>query len=331
MGRSKKTNNENEVSFGWTDDEIELLLSVIISFKAEKESEGYDWESVKTKYESITERFVKNNPKTISDKFPKTNVEAEFTKARVLAKVKAIRLKYRKAVDSGRRSGGGRVVATFFESCENIWGGSPAAEMIEGGLESSDRSENHLETQQATLVETQREAQVLENRDSQDEEDENSVSVGGVSSEPQISNPNKRRNLVDHITNQRNAKLMKKLSVEKVMLDIAKEDVALKKEFFAEMKNSDKEQCDQLRALNETMLNLTKSINEGVRLFGQPTPPAIMQNRQFVPPYPTHSMMEQTSHVPSMIDQTTHVHGQNVGVVHPINGMNPHGNTYNFH
>ena len=93
---------------------------------------------------------------------------------------------------------------------------------------------------------------------------------------------------MDHITNQRNAKLMKKVSVEKVMLDIAKEDVALKKDFFAEMKNSDKEQCDQLRVLNETTLNLTKSINEGVRLFGQPTPPAIVQNRQFVPPYPTH-------------------------------------------
>ena len=115
------------------------------------------------------------------------------------------------------------------------------------------------------------------------------------------------------------------------MLEIAKEDVALKKDFFAEMKNSDKEQCDQLRALNETMLNLTKSINEGVRLFGQPTPPAIMQNRQFVTPYPTHSMIEQTSHVSGMIDQTTHVHGQNAGVIHPINGMKQHGNTYNFH
>ena len=85
MGRSKKTNNENEVSFSWKDDEIELLLAVIINFKAEKESEGYDWESVKTKYESITELFVKNYPKTTSDKFLKTNVEAEFTKARVLA------------------------------------------------------------------------------------------------------------------------------------------------------------------------------------------------------------------------------------------------------
>ena len=52
MGHSKKTNNENEVSFSWTDDEIEPLLAVIIrlrNFKAEKESEGYDWESVKTK------------------------------------------------------------------------------------------------------------------------------------------------------------------------------------------------------------------------------------------------------------------------------------------
>jgi hypothetical protein len=95
---------------------------------------------------------------------------------------------------------------------------------------------------------------------------------------------------------------MKELSVEKVMLDIAKKDVTLKKELFVNMKKSDKEQCDQLRALNETMLHLTKSINEGVRVLGQ-TNPAIMQNRQFVPAYPTHSVTEQTSYGPSMSDQ----------------------------
>jgi hypothetical protein len=79
----------------------------------EKEAEGYDWESVKTKYDSITELFVSRYPKESSEAFPKTNPEKEFTKSRIQTKVKAIRLKYRKAVDSGRQSGGGRIVATF--------------------------------------------------------------------------------------------------------------------------------------------------------------------------------------------------------------------------
>ena len=108
-------------------------MGVIIHFKAEKEAEGYDWESVKTKYESITELFVKSYPKESSEKFPTTNL----TKSRILTKVKAIRLKYRKGVDSGRNSGEGCVVATFYDSCQNIWGGSPAAEMIDNGIETS--------------------------------------------------------------------------------------------------------------------------------------------------------------------------------------------------
>lgn len=49
----------------------------------------------------------------------------------------------------------------------------------------------------------------------------------------------------------------------KVMFDVAK-DVDLKKEYFIEMKRAVKEQCDQLRIFNETMVNLTMSINEGV-------------------------------------------------------------------
>ena len=37
---------------------------------------------------------------------------------------------FRKAVDAGKRSGGGRVVFTFFNLCENLWGGSPAVTSI---------------------------------------------------------------------------------------------------------------------------------------------------------------------------------------------------------
>ena len=35
---------------------------------------------------------------------------------------------FRKAVDSGKKSGGGRVVFVMYDKCHEIWGGSPAAE-----------------------------------------------------------------------------------------------------------------------------------------------------------------------------------------------------------
>ena len=51
--------------------------------------------------------------------------------------IKAVRGNYRKAVDTGRQSDGGRVVATFYELCQEIWAGSPATESIASGVESS--------------------------------------------------------------------------------------------------------------------------------------------------------------------------------------------------
>ena len=48
------------------------------------------------------------------------------------------------------------------------------------------------------------------------------------------------------------------------MLDVAKEDVSIKNDLLTQMKSTNKDQFDQLRALNETMVNLTKSINEGM-------------------------------------------------------------------
>ena len=50
---------------------------------------------------------------------------------------KAIRQNYRKVIDSRRKSGGGRVVATFYELCQDIWSGSSATESIGSGVESN--------------------------------------------------------------------------------------------------------------------------------------------------------------------------------------------------
>ena len=77
-------------------------LSYIL--KQKKKQRATDWESLKTEYESITESFVKSYPMESSEKFPETNPEKKFTKSRILTKVKAIRLKYGKAIDSGNKA-----------------------------------------------------------------------------------------------------------------------------------------------------------------------------------------------------------------------------------
>ena len=68
--------------------------------------------------------------------YPHTKVD--MTKKVLTAKLKAVRGKYQEAVDSGRRSGHGRVVLLYYELCERIWGGSPATQQLEVGVETCD-------------------------------------------------------------------------------------------------------------------------------------------------------------------------------------------------
>ena len=44
----------------------------------------------------------------------------EITKQCLTNKLKSIRLKYRQAVDTGKRSGHGRVVLLYYELCKSI-------------------------------------------------------------------------------------------------------------------------------------------------------------------------------------------------------------------
>ena len=43
--------------FSWTDDETELLVNITLDYKTEKIANGIDWESIRSKYGDIWERF----------------------------------------------------------------------------------------------------------------------------------------------------------------------------------------------------------------------------------------------------------------------------------
>ena len=136
---------ESREYFTWTDDAVELLLSLTLEYKAEKSLQN--WESIKSKYSDIHERFVAHLRSVDEGETPGFNKEychrpEEVTKAIISTKIKMVRLCYRKAVDSGRRSGQGRVVEIYYTICQEIWGGSPATEQVRSGLESGDLLED---------------------------------------------------------------------------------------------------------------------------------------------------------------------------------------------
>ena len=67
-------------------------------------------------------------------------MEEIVTKDRISAKIKIIQADFRKAVDSGKKSGGGSVVFTFYSLCQSLWGSSPAVNSIPNSIDSQDDS-----------------------------------------------------------------------------------------------------------------------------------------------------------------------------------------------
>ncbi len=182
------------------------------------------------------------------------NPSKELTKERVVAKIKALRLKYRKALDSGRKTGGGTVVAQFYDICSKIWSGSPAAEAIEGGIDSSLTSENTTtETTNDELSILPEPAQALNDGMSSDE------------SETSTQDPDHhQRDLVKHLQESRNAKFKKKIPVDKQILDITKKDFELKREVMEHMKHMEAEHNKQMKTLSESMVGLTNALTAAI-------------------------------------------------------------------
>ena len=127
-----------EGSFSFTDDEIQLLLEVFTEYKAKREYCGVDWESVGNKYEKTHEKLFQQYPKNSTYGFSNSeNAEPTLTVKRIIGKLKIIRTNFKKAVDTNKRSGGERVVLTFYGLCKKLWSGSPEVTSIENSIDTS--------------------------------------------------------------------------------------------------------------------------------------------------------------------------------------------------
>ena len=143
---TEKVTKKYADKYKWTDDEVELLLMVKKGYKTKQTAKSTDWESCVDKYDEILEAYSAHYPSpedaaAIGKDFP--HKKNKLTKSVLMSKLKAIRSKYRQAVDNGirRRSGHGRVEMIFYEHCSEIWGGSPATAAMAAGLESSENYE----------------------------------------------------------------------------------------------------------------------------------------------------------------------------------------------
>lgn len=290
MASKKTKKTEGQGNFMWSDDEIELLLAVIYEYKTTKESEGFDWESIKAKYENIRAlflaRYPQNQDANDQREFKRKDPSNDFTKERIVAKIKALRLKYRVALDSGRRSGGGRVVAQFYDICSKIWSGSPAAEAIEGGVDSSSFTSANTSTDAMSPDETSNPSQAANLSDVMSSDEGESTQAPD----------HHRRDLVRHLQESRNAKLKKRIPVDKQILDITKKDFELKREMMEHMKYMEAEHQKQMKTLSESMVGLTNALTAAISgrqyqnpsgQFQQPVQAGVIQGAQYPQPVQT--------------------------------------------
>ena len=106
----------------WTEAETRLLLQATLDFKASEALAGAEWEANRKKYAAICAALLADYPEDDAQNFPHRD---KISTKSVAAKLKAVRAKYRDAVNSGKKSGHGRVVYLFYELCSDIWSGTP--------------------------------------------------------------------------------------------------------------------------------------------------------------------------------------------------------------
>lgn len=293
-GQNKKRPAEKSKSeyFSWTDDEVELLLKVTIDYKTAKTIENVDWESCQTKYQDILAKFLERYPSPeeateLGKDYPHS--KEEITKTNLTSKIKTVRTKYRKAVDSGRRSGNGRVVLLYFELCEEIWGGSPASNAIASGIETTDidglttvdteeiNSSIDTPSPASSFVLTNSSTEdSLENIESTEEERSDDILPSNVIRE--------RRDLLNSkLADHKKEKLKRKLPNESQLLSCAQEELKMKKQILERMEATDKEHSEYMKKMFHNMEKLTSSIADGFALLRQvmlPQPPYVGRPQQ---------------------------------------------------
>lgn len=264
-------------AFSWTDEECALLLHVIIDYKASKSAQGLDWDTIKNKYEEITarlqDRYPKENSGVSAEEFPNCADPTVLRKDRIMAKVKRVKGNFRKAVDSARRSGGGRVVLALYDECNEIWAGSPAVESIYEGIESSILTQDNCPIETSSSVDI--EAQIT---DSEKEGDCESNDLQQKESIEKVGET--RRNLIKHLKEKRDGKLTKRLAVDAQLLDIAKQEIALKKIAQEKMEEDQKQHNETMKMYAASMNSLTSVISNGFNMLQGFLNPNLHQQQQ---------------------------------------------------
>ena len=211
-------------------------------------------------------------------------MEEIVTTDRISTKIKIIRTDFRKAVDSGKKSGGGRVVFTFYSLCQSLWGSSPAVNSIPNSIDSQDDSSEALEsaashfssivTDEIELFDDHQKSQ--ENTDSSDDAaDDEEVNSNPIGQSQQYPG---REKVKTFLKNRRSQKLSTRMGAESQMLQLAKADLNLKTKLLEQLEKPDADFNQNITKVGRTMDTIS-NVMQGSQHYGQFHPNFVQHDR----------------------------------------------------
>ncbi|XP_060772569.1 uncharacterized protein LOC132883229 isoform X2 [Neoarius graeffei] len=171
--------------------------------------------------------------------------------------MKAIRGKYKNAIDTGRRSGHGRVVFLYLELCEEIWGGSPSTTTLHNGLETRDMEDTAAASSACSSASVSLEESAT---------DDESLDITPAAKQ-------RRDQLEATLKGHRHDRLKRKLPAE---AHNAAEDRNLKKKLVDIIETAENRAAENMSKMADTLDRLTATITYGfafLRQVVQPLPP----------------------------------------------------------
>eukprot|EP00794_Sanderia_malayensis_P002288 gene2288-2633_t len=261
---------EKKKTFNWLDEETALLLQVVLAYKTTKLSEGKDWETICAKYEDIKQNFALQYPNEVSEEFPRGEaVIQELTKERTNTKIKKVKNSFRKAVASGKRSGGGRVVYSLHDKCYQIWAGCPAAECVDDGIE----TEFVNNSEDKNNVETNMPAEPSDSINNMPEKDSDSAEEDNIIEPIKKKMKQIRDTMMVDLRAKRNSRSIKQVGFQDQMLaqmkeeaEISKEELKIQKEIAEQLRNSEKQFVEAMQAISA---NVNTTMNQGFGMIQQ--------------------------------------------------------------
>ena len=191
-----------------------------------------------------------------------------LTKDWISAKLKIIRADFRKAIDKGKRSGGERVVFTFFDLCEQLWGGNPAFTAIENRIDSQgaylEESFSSLTSDATNCNDTSIDMSMLTHQEN-DEIDEENDSEELPLTANDITDNRERTN--EFLKNRLEKKLSTRSGNDEQMINIAKEDMLSKRKLISQFEKSDEELNISISKISKTMESIGNAMQECVGIM----------------------------------------------------------------